>query len=171
MFSCIASSFLYTPLWTCRDLSVISLYNPQRQKMSSTLAVCTVPDVLKETLKKFRFSSSPHTNAIIIKVDRDTMTLVVEETLEDCTIEEIRNELPAQQPRFVIISYEMKHSDGRNSYPLALIFYSPSGCSPEQRMLYAGSRNVLVHEGQLTKSSEVRELDEISNELLEEKFA
>jgi hypothetical protein len=99
------------------------------------------------------------------------MTLVVEETLEDCTIEEIRNELPAQQPRFVIISYEMKHSDGRNSYPLALIFYSPSGCSPEQRMLYAGSRNVLVHEGQLTKSSEVRELDEISNELLEEKFA
>lgn len=39
----------------------------------------------------------------------------------------ICDELPVQQPRYIVISYERVHDDGRLSYPLCLVFYSPPG--------------------------------------------
>ncbi|KAH7731391.1 Protein Y50D7A.10 [Aphelenchoides avenae] len=135
------------------------------------MVFCAIPEELKDTLKKFRFKHSVHTNALILKVNRETKRLELESALEDCEVDEIRDELPAQQPRFVVVSYELKHADGRSSYPLALLFYSPPGCSPELQMIYAGSRNVVANECELTKSVEVRDIEDITKELLDEKFA
>ncbi|KAI1721099.1 cofilin/tropomyosin-type actin-binding protein [Ditylenchus destructor] len=112
--------------------------------MSGSLAVCKITDILKDVLKKFRFQKSPTTNAIILKVNRDQMELCVEEVMEDCTVEDIRNSLPAQHP---------------------------PGCSIETKMLYAGSRNNLVSECHLTKSAEIRDVDEITEEYLNDRFA
>uniref|UniRef100_A0A915CUN6 ADF-H domain-containing protein n=1 Tax=Ditylenchus dipsaci TaxID=166011 RepID=A0A915CUN6_9BILA len=134
------------------------------------LAVCKISEAVKETLKKFRFNQSSATNALILKINRENMELDVEETLEDSNAEKIKSELPAQQPRFVVISYELKRLDGRVSYPMCLLFYSPVGCSPELKILYAGSRNSLVKECQLTKSAEIRELDEITEDFLYDNF-
>lgn len=79
---------------------------------------------------------------------------------------------------FIIYSYKYHHDDGRISYPLCFIFSSPAGkngrpagfctcgaslwltwvfpagCRPEQQMMYAGSKNKLVHTVQLTKVRE-----------------
>lgn len=81
---------------------------------------------------------------------------------------------------FIIYSYKYQHDDGRVSYPLCFIFSSPAGkvrrsassctcagslwltwvfhagCRPEQQMMYAGSKNKLVHTVQLTKVRELR---------------
>uniref|UniRef100_A0A1I7XJD0 ADF-H domain-containing protein n=1 Tax=Heterorhabditis bacteriophora TaxID=37862 RepID=A0A1I7XJD0_HETBA len=86
-------------------------------------------------------------------------------------MEEIRDELPQQQPRFLLLSYSMNHGDGRISYPMCLIFYSPPGCSPELQMLYAGSRNNLVSECELTKNLEVRDADELTQEYIDSKVS
>lgn len=75
----------------------------------------------------------------------------VDEELDDCSLEEICAELPEQQPRFVLLSYTKKLADGRTTFPMCLIFYSPLGCNPDLQMLYAGSRNNLVKECELTK--------------------
>lgn len=48
-------------------------------------------------------------------------------TFQDCTIEEICDELPSQQPRFILISFEYNHTDGRVSLPLCFVFYTPDG--------------------------------------------
>ncbi|MFH4980578.1 hypothetical protein AB6A40_007287 [Gnathostoma spinigerum] len=134
--------------------------------MSGTISICEITDEVKKELEKFRFSSSPTTNAIILKIDRDSHRLVLDGKYEDCEIEEIGRELPSQQPRFIIISYHLEHSDGRSSYPMCLIYYSPSGCSPEMQMLYAGSRNRLVEECELTKNLEIRDAEELTKETL-----
>uniref|UniRef100_A0AC35FA57 ADF-H domain-containing protein n=1 Tax=Panagrolaimus sp. PS1159 TaxID=55785 RepID=A0AC35FA57_9BILA len=115
--------------------------------MSGSVTICQIPDDLKKQLRDFRFKHS------------------------ECSIEEIQDELPDQQPRFVVISYELKHSDGRVSFPLCLLFYSPFGCSTELQILYAGSRNHLVNACDLRKNAEVREIEEITKEFLDSKFS
>ncbi len=74
--------------------------------------------------------------------------------LQDISVEDLVAELPVHQPRYVAYSYCLKHSDGRTSYPLCFIFISPTGCKPEMQMMYAGSKNSLVHEGGFGKVRE-----------------
>ncbi|KAE9551339.1 hypothetical protein FO519_005454 [Halicephalobus sp. NKZ332] len=138
---------------------------------SGSLTICHIPDDVKKQLRDFRFKKSSTTNAIILKIDREDQMIKIEEVLEDCNIEEIQDQLPGQQPRFVVLSYELKHADGRVSFPMCLLFYSPSGCSTELQILYAGSRNHLVNECELTKSAEVRDLEDITKEFLDSKFS
>ena len=70
---------------------------------------------------------------------------------QDISLEDLAEQLPAHQPRYVAYSYCYTHDDGRVSYPLCFIFISPAGCKPELQMMYAGSKLSLVQEGQFTK--------------------
>lgn len=42
-------------------------------------------------------------------------------------MEDLQEELPTSQPRFVVYSYCYNHEDGRQSYPLCFIFVTPQG--------------------------------------------
>ncbi|EFP08433.1 hypothetical protein CRE_16211 [Caenorhabditis remanei] len=138
--------------------------------MTSSLTICYIPDSVKDELKKFRFLKSSAMNALIMKIDRESHQLETEQTLNDCSIEEFKEELPSQQPRFVLLSWSKKHEDERVSYPMLLIYYCPNGSSPELQMLYAGSRNSIVNECGVSKNIEVRDIDEIDDDLLDSKF-
>ena len=70
--------------------------------MTQTVTVCDVDTELKETLKKFRFRKAKENAAIIMKMNREDLKVVIEETLDDCSIEELCEELPAHQPRSVL---------------------------------------------------------------------
>jgi len=138
--------------------------------MTQTVTVCDVDSELKETLKKFRFRKAKENAAIILKILPDDLKVVIDETLDDCSMEELVEELPAHQPRFVLYSYAYSHDDGRISYPLCFIFVSPQGCKPEFQMMYAGSKTNLVNEIQATKVFEVRSVEELTEEWLKEKL-
>ena len=45
-------------------------------------------------------------------------------------------ELPENSPRFVVLSYELNHNDGRTSFPLILIYWAPQTSSMELSTLY-----------------------------------
>ncbi|CAD6199345.1 unnamed protein product [Caenorhabditis auriculariae] len=139
--------------------------------MSGTLAICSVPDEVKEKLRDFRFAKSSSMNALIVKVQKETQEFAVEEEYLDSNLDEIRDELPAQQPRFLLLSWCRKHDDGRQSFPLLLVYYCPNGCSPDLQMLYAGSRNHLIKECDLTKTIELRDLDDLTDEFIVSKLA
>ncbi|CAD5222285.1 unnamed protein product [Bursaphelenchus xylophilus] len=137
----------------------------------ATLTVCNVPQEVVDRVKQFRFAKSKTTDALILKIDKESMTIEVEEELEDVLIEEITQEVPAHQPRFILISFENKIEDGRITYPLCFIFYCPPGCPVELTMLYAGSRNNLVQLCELSKCAEIRDLEDITFEFLANKCA
>ncbi|XP_064001622.1 glia maturation factor beta isoform X2 [Pogoniulus pusillus] len=84
--------------------------------------------------------------------------------------DELKDELPERQPRFIVYSYKYQHDDGRVSYPLCFIFSSPVGCKPEQQMMYAGSKNKLVQTAELTKVFEIRNTEDLTEEWLREKL-
>uniref|UniRef100_A0A0R3RKE6 ADF-H domain-containing protein n=1 Tax=Elaeophora elaphi TaxID=1147741 RepID=A0A0R3RKE6_9BILA len=98
---------------------------------TGTLKICAIQADVKDELERFRFSKKRSTN--------------------NCDPNMICDELPVQQPRYIVISYERMHDDGRLSYPLCLVLYSPSGCNPQLRMMYAGSRNNLAKECELNR--------------------
>ncbi len=63
--------------------------------------------------------------------------------------EEIGDELPDNSPRFLLLSFEMNHRDGRVSYPLVGIYYNPSSASTSQKMLYASSCSAIFQKAQV----------------------
>ncbi|XP_051963658.1 glia maturation factor gamma [Xyrauchen texanus] len=139
--------------------------------MSSSLVVCEVDASLQEKLKKFRFRKETSNAAILIKIDMEKQLVILEEEYENISLDELREELPERQPRFIVYSYKLTHSDGRVSYPLCFIFSSPVGCKPEQQMMYAGSKNRLVQSADLTKIFEVRNPDDLTEDWLKEKLS
>ncbi|XP_005112631.1 glia maturation factor beta [Aplysia californica] len=138
--------------------------------MSSNVTICeTSADVLA-LVKKFRMRKEKNIAAIVLKIDKPTLTIVLDEEHEDITIEDLQDELPAQQPRYIILSYVQKHDDGRTSFPLMFIYVTPQGCNPEQQMMYAGSKLEAVKNLGLTKVIELRSLEDLTEETVLDKL-
>lgn len=91
--------------------------------------------------------------------------------LQDVKIEELQDIIPEHEPRYIVYSYKMEHSDGRVSYPMCFIFYTPRDIQMELQVLYAGMKLVLQREAGLTRVYEVRELEEMTEEWLKEKLS
>lgn len=53
--------------------------------------------------------------------------LILTSLKQDVDVDELREELPEHQPRFVVFSFKLDHGDGRISYPMCFIFSSPKG--------------------------------------------
>lgn len=98
--------------------------------MTSTVDID--PELTKE-LRSFRLSKrSSKGAALIAKIDKGKLLLHKEEVLDPITPEELEEELPENTPRFVVLSCELRHDDGRVSYvraprltmqPLVLLQY------------------------------------------------
>lgn len=66
----------------------------------------------------------------VVSVDRAHLLISKQEEFHGSAtkvLEDLEEALPETSPRYVILSYEYKQSDGRVSYPLMFIYYSPIG--------------------------------------------
>ena len=65
---------------------------------------------------------------ITVKVDVGKQTIVVDEEINDISdVEELKENIPDTQPRYVLLSWKIEHSDGRVSYPMAFLYTTPRG--------------------------------------------
>lgn len=116
--------------------------------------LCDISDDVKEELRKFRFRKSTNSSALLrkmqchlqwdlliekrnylcnilnnfyvtVKVDREKQMVILDECIDDVSVDELREQLPGHQPRYIVYSYRMEHADGRTSYPICFIFYTP----------------------------------------------
>lgn len=106
-----------------------------------------------------------------VKVDREKQLVCVDELLDEISVDELQEQLPGHQPRYIVYSYKMVHDDNRISYPMCFIFYTPRDSQMELQIMYAGSKRALQREADLTRVYEVRELDELTEDWLREKLA
>ncbi|KAJ8707874.1 hypothetical protein PYW07_011551 [Mythimna separata] len=132
--------------------------------------VCDITDDVKEVLKKFRFQKHTSNSALILKVNREKQTLEVDEELENVEPEELQDILPSHQPRFVVYSYKLDHDDGRVSFPMCFIFYTPRDAHMELQVMYAGTQRALAAAVGAPRLLEVREIDELTADWLKEKL-
>ncbi|KAL4712152.1 hypothetical protein ACJJTC_011013 [Scirpophaga incertulas] len=133
--------------------------------------VCDIGDDVKEVLKRFRFQKHNSNSALILKVNREKQTLEVDEELDSVELEELQDILPSHQPRFIVYSYKMEHKDGRTSFPMCFIFYTPRDAHMELQVMYAGTQRALAAAVGAPRLLEVREIEELTEDWLQDKLA
>ncbi|RSH89432.1 hypothetical protein EHS25_001981 [Saitozyma podzolica] len=130
-----------------------------------------IPLDVKDALKKFRFANNKGTAGISVKIVKASLSMAVDEEFQDMTIDEMAEELPESSPRYVLISHELKHKDGRISYPLILINWAPSGSPTDLMTLHASSLSYFQQTAEVAKVLEVRDGAEgLTTETVEERL-
>ena len=67
--------------------------------------LCAISDEVKAKLKKFRFRRATDNAAIVLKININTMQVEIEDELDEIEkLDDLLDELPELQPRFLIYS-------------------------------------------------------------------
>ncbi|KAG0275237.1 hypothetical protein BGZ96_003874 [Linnemannia gamsii] len=136
--------------------------------MSNT---CDIDPALIEKLEAFRFAKRSQGNgALICKIDKNKLLIVEDEDEDNLSIEDLAELLPENTPRYIVLSYELKHDDGRQSYPLVFLYYSPKGVKPELNMLYASAKTYFQNKVGLGKVFDLQDAEGLTDDWLRAKL-
>ncbi|KAG0374989.1 MAG: glia maturation factor gamma [Linnemannia gamsii] len=136
--------------------------------MSNT---CDIDPKLVEKIEAFRFAKRSQGNAALIcKIDKNKLLIVEDQDEEDLSIDDLAELLPENTPRYVVLSFELKHDDGRLSYPLVFLYYSPNGVKPELNMLYASAKTYFQNKAGLGKVFDVQDAENLTEDWLRHKL-
>ncbi|KAG9285778.1 hypothetical protein G9A89_013203 [Geosiphon pyriformis] len=161
---------------TVTSLDVVYALKRQGRTLYVILAfkmtTCEVDPRVLEKLRKFRFAkrSQKGSAAFILKIDREQLLVIEDQIHDEITIEDLVEELPDNSPRYVVLSYQLNHPDGRVSYPLMLIYYSPLSTNPETNMLYASAKTYFQQKADINRVFDLRESELLNDEWLQEKL-
>ena len=101
-------------------------------------------------------------------IDKANLAITPEEGIHS-SLQDLSDELPENSPRFVLLSMPVTLKDGRSSVPYVMVSFMPPTCSNEQRMIYAGAREMLRNEAGVGKVLDVE--DEEGIEGLQERLS
>ncbi|KAI0062300.1 maturation factor [Artomyces pyxidatus] len=131
-----------------------------------------IPQELKDSLRKFRFARRKGGNAaLIVKINKQKLIMEEVEQFDNISPDDLAEELPVSSPRYVVLSYELKHADGRVSFPLILVNWAPIGCETSLLTLHASALLDFQTTADIGKVLEVRDGAEgLTNESLDAKL-
>ncbi|KAH9857149.1 glia maturation factor beta [Lenzites betulinus] len=117
-----------------------------------------IPQELKASLRKFRFArrNAGHA-AMVVKINKQKLIMEEVEQFDDISIDDLGEELPENAPRYVMLSYELNHSDGRKSFPLVLVNWAPTTSETSLLTLHASALIDFQNTAGINKVIEVRE--------------
>ena len=139
--------------------------------MSSEARLYTFSQETKDHLRKFRLGTSRSNDpqAVIYMIDKNTKEIRQD---EDKTVykslDEIAEDLPDHSPRYILLSYPMTLSSGRQSVPYVLLYYLPITANAELRMLYASAKELFRNTSEVGKVIDIEtpeDLEEIPAKL------
>ncbi|EMC91566.1 hypothetical protein BAUCODRAFT_297886 [Baudoinia panamericana UAMH 10762] len=131
--------------------------------MSGESRLYTFSQETKDKLRKFRLSTSraKDPQAVIYLIDKTTMEIKQTDTEVYKSMTELSDELPDNSPRYVLLSYPLTMASGRLSVPYVMINYLPPTCSQEMRMLYAGAKELLRNQSEVSRIIEIDSADDL----------
>ncbi|ESZ90824.1 GMF family protein [Sclerotinia borealis F-4128] len=132
--------------------------------MSSESRLYTFTTETKAHLRKFRLGTSRANDpqAVIYLIDKSTLEIKQdEEGTVYKNLEPIGDDLPDHSPRFILLSYPCTLPSGRLSVPYVLIFYLPPTVNAEQRMLYAGAKELMRNTAEVSKVLEIESVEDL----------
>jgi hypothetical protein len=107
----------------------------------------------------------------VIKINKTKLVMEEVEQFDSVTPEELAEELPENSPRYVVMSYELNHSDGRKSFPLVLINWAPTTSEIGLLTLHASALLNFQHTADVGKVLEVRDgPEQLTKEFLDSKL-
>ncbi|KAF9185682.1 hypothetical protein BGZ51_002513 [Haplosporangium sp. Z 767] len=134
-------------------------------------ATCDVDPNLIEKIKAFRFAKRSQGNAALIcKIDKNKLLIEEDADEDSLSMEDLAELLPENTPRYIVLSFELKHDDGRLSFPLVFIYYSPKGVRPELNMLYASAKTHFQEKVDLGKVFDLQDAENLTEEWMRSKL-
>lgn len=127
------------------------------------MATVDIPQSIKDDLRKFRFSkrSMQGSAAFIIKINKSKLVMEKIEQFDEISIDELAEELPENAPRYVVLSHELNHPDGRKSYPLVLVNWAPTSSETSLLTLHASALLDFQKIADVSKVIEIRDGPEL----------
>ncbi|KAF8682399.1 maturation factor [Rhizoctonia solani] len=120
--------------------------------------IVEIPQELKDSLRKFRFARrNAGSAALVVKINKQTLKMEEVEQFDNISMEDLAEELPDASPRYVVLSYELKHDDGRTSFPLVLINWTPQGSETGLMTLHASALIAFQNTVEVSKVVEIRD--------------
>lgn len=117
-----------------------------------------IPAELKTSLRKFRFARrNAGSAALIVKINKQKLLMEEVEQFDNISIDDLAEELPENAPRYVVLSHELKHSDGRTSFPLVLVNWAPRSSEMGLLTLHASAFIDFQNTADVSKVIEVRD--------------
>jgi len=117
-----------------------------------------IPQSIKDSLRKFRFARrNEGSAALIVKINKAKLIMEEVELFDNISVEDLAEELPENSPRYVVLSYELNHKDGRKSFPLVLINWAPTTSEIGLLTLHASALINFQTTADVSKVLEVRD--------------
>ncbi|KAI0729923.1 maturation factor [Fomitopsis betulina] len=117
-----------------------------------------IPQELKATLRKFRFARrNAGSAALVVKINKQKLIMEEVEQFGSISIEDLAEELPENAPRYVLLSHELNHDDGRKSFPLVLINWAPRSSEMSLLTLHASALIDFQNTADVSKVIEIRD--------------
>ncbi|KAK0372450.1 GMF family protein [Colletotrichum paranaense] len=132
--------------------------------MASESRLYTFSQETKDHLRKFRLgtSRSSSAQAVIYYIDKNTHEIKQDDDkVVYKSLEEVSDDLPDHSPRFILLSYPLTLASGRLSVPYVLIYYLPTTCNSEIRMLYAGAKELMRNTSEVIRVIDIREAEDL----------
>jgi len=141
--------------------------------MASESRLYTFSTETKDKLRKFRLSTSRSKDpqAVIYTIDKKTYEIGPEDDEVYTDLKDVADELPDHAPRFVLLSYPLTLPSGRLSVPYVMLYYLPVTATSEQRMTYAGAKELMrntAEVGRIIELESAEELDDLEDKLKSE---
>lgn len=111
-----------------------------------------------------------HNRALLMKINKDKLCVEIDEEVPDITLDDLQEYLPESVPRFILYEYEYTHTDGRTSYPLVFIYYSPRELKPELAMLYSSTKGQVVNGASVMKIFDIQVAEDMTMDWINEKM-
>ncbi|KAI8329248.1 hypothetical protein BC941DRAFT_405948 [Chlamydoabsidia padenii] len=135
--------------------------------MKGKTSTCDIEPALIEKIKQFRFQKFSSKNAaFVLKINKNSLKIEEDEVYDKISLEDLVEELPENTPRYIILSYELKHKDGRVNFPLLFIYWSPSTAKAELHMLYTSAKGDLQQTIDVMRDFEIREPETLTDDYL-----
>ncbi|KAK4245158.1 GMF family protein [Corynascus novoguineensis] len=132
--------------------------------MSSEARLYTFSQETKDHLRKFRLGTSRASDpqAVIYMIDKQTKEIRQDEDqIVYKSLEELADDLPDHSPRFILLSYPLTLPSGRLSVPYVMLYYLPTTCNSELRMLYAGAKELMRNTSEVTRIIDLESAEEL----------
>jgi len=94
---------------------------------------------------------------MIVKINKQQLIMEEAEQFDSISPEDLAEELPENSPRYVLLSYELDHKDGRKSYPLVLINWAPTSSEIGLLTLHASALVNFQNTADVSKVIEIRD--------------
>jgi len=127
---------------------------------------CDIHQEVIDAYMQLRKKHNASNVAFVCKCVKAELLIRLDESYDNITLEELAEDLSDSSPRYIFYSYKWIRDDGRVSYPLILIFYSPESVHIELNLLYSSSKPNLVTKLAVQKTFDVYGTDDLSNEWL-----